>query len=67
MSTLRVTTNQSVIRLTPEGDSPQVILSSAESTIKLSEVGVQGPRGFSGPAGQDGSAEIPDVLDGGNF
>lgn len=68
MSTVRLSNVQSLIRLTAEGDtSSTLVLNSQESVIKLSQLGAQGPQGIPGPPGQDGSAEIPDILDGGNF
>jgi hypothetical protein len=68
VSTVRLTTNQSVLRLTPEGETTsQLVLHASQSVIKLSQLGAQGPRGFQGPPGADGTAQIPEVIDGGNF
>jgi hypothetical protein len=71
MSTVRVLNTQSAIRLTPEGESSStIVVRSAESVIKLSQVGVQGAKGDQGDPGtpgQDGEAGIPEIMDGGNF
>lgn len=68
MSLVRLTAVSSVIRLTPEGDtSSTLVLRSQDSVIKLSQVGAQGAAGPPGPPGTDGNAEIPEVIDGGNF
>lgn len=68
MSTVRLTSNQSVLRLTPQGDTTStVVIHSSQSILKLSETGAQGPQGIQGPPGQDGAAQVPAELDGGNF
>jgi hypothetical protein len=71
MSTLRVVTNQSLVRLTPEGESnSKLVLHASQSVIRLSEVGIPGPPGEQGDPGQDGEdgqAGLPEIIDGGNF
>ena len=71
MSTTRVITTQSALRLTPEGETTStIVLRAAESVVKLSQVGAQGAKGEQGDPGtpgQDGSADIPEIIDGGNF
>lgn len=67
MSSIRIVAQESVIRLTPEGDGSHLVLHEHVSAIKLSQVGAQGPQGLRGEAGEDGQAGVPEILDGGNF
>jgi hypothetical protein len=57
MSTLRVISQQTVLRVAPGG----------QMTLKVSRAGIQGPPGGEGQPGQDGAANIPSTLRGGNF
>jgi hypothetical protein len=71
VSLIRITNVNSVIRLTPEGETQShLVIHNQESAIKISEVGMQGPEGDAGPPGRDGldgQAGLPEVIDGGNF
>ena len=65
------TTHQTLLTVTQRDSTTQLSpLPTGTLTVLTVPGGLLGPKGDSGtqgPAGQDGSAQIPAVLDGGNF
>jgi hypothetical protein len=69
MSVLKVITQPTVLRISQESSGRSVLVAKSvgETTLQVSRVGLQGGDGPEGPAGKDGAAQLPAILDGGNF
>ena len=70
MITIRRPSTSITIRPGENADTPQIVVSRQAPQITVKRDGSAGPQGPQGPAGvpgRDGAAQIPEVLDGGNF
>lgn len=64
---IEFTINQQVIDFILGEEVTFEIVESEGPTIIFEQVGPQGPRGERGETGPAGAADIPEILDGGNF